>query len=205
MSKRLVIIGAGGHAKVVANVAELNGYTDIVFLCEDPDLKEFIGYPVVGNSSNYDGYEDWDFIIAIGNCEDRERIYNNLETKGLNIVTLIHPSAVIADSVKIGKGTVVMVGAIINPYSEIGNGCIINTAATIDHDNIISDFTHISVGAHLGGTVNVGKCTWVGIGAIVSNNKNICGKCIVGAGAVVTKDITECGTYLGIPARKAEK
>lgn len=205
MNKKLVIVGAGGHAKVVADVAKLNGYTEIVFLCDNPDLKTFIGYPVVGRSDQFAGYEDWDFIIAIGNCQDRERIYHSLDSKGYNIITLYHPSAIVAEDAEIGKGTVVLVGSIINPGSVIGKGCIINTAATIDHDNIVSDFAHISVGAHLGGTVNVGKCSWVGIGAVVSNNKSICENCIIGAGAVVTKDLCESGTYLGIPARKVER
>ncbi|MBO5019845.1 MAG: acetyltransferase [Clostridia bacterium] len=205
MNKKIVIVGAGGHAKVVADVAKLNGYTDIVFLCDDPDVKSFVGYPVVGQSDRFSGYEEWDFIIAIGDFVDRERIYRNFEKNGLKIVTLVHPSAIIAENVKIGKGTVVMAGAIINPGSVIGNGCIINTAATVDHDNIVSDFAHISVGAHLGGTVKVGRCTWVGIGAVVSNNKSICENIIIGAGAVVTKDLCESGTYLGIPARKVDK
>ena len=204
MNKRLVIAGAGGHAKVVVCIAKLNGYTDFVFLCDDESIKSCMGYPVVGKTNDFSSYKDWDFIVAIGNCEARQRIQENFLKEGVNVVSIIHPSAIIAEGVKIGIGTVIAAGAILGPDCEIGEGCIINTAATVDHDNFIADFAHVSVGVHLGGTVNVGRYTWVGIGSIVSNNKDICENCIIGAGAVVTKNISESGTYLGIPARKVE-
>lgn len=201
----LIIIGASGHGKVVADIALRCGYKEILFLDDDVTLNSCMGFPVVGKSSDAEKYKHCDFFVAIGNPKTRERVMEKLQRAQLNFVTLIHPDAVIADSVLIGSGTTVMAGVVVNPDSRIGNGCIVNTGATVDHDNVIEDYAHVSVGAHLAGTVHVGKGTWIGVGAIVSNNVNICGNCMIGAGAVVVKDITISGTYVGIPAKKVEK
>lgn len=198
----LVIVGASGHGKVIADIAEKLGYTDIVFLDDNNAVKNCGKYSVVGASCDAMRYSSFDFIVGIGNAEIRKRIQEELIGKGVHIVTLIHPKTVIAPDVSLGIGTVVMAGAIINPGSTIGNGCIINTGATIDHDNNIADYVHVSVGSHLAGTVSVGTGTWVGAGAIVNNNVSICENCMVGAGAVVVKSITEPDTYIGIPAKK---
>lgn len=195
--KRLVIIGASGHGKVIADIAVRNGYEEIVFLDDDESIKECAGFPVIGKTCearNIDG----DKIVAIGNAKIRERIQSELE----NVVTLIHPVAVISRRVTIGTGSVVMAGAIINTDVVIGKGCIINTGASVDHDCRIGDFAHISVGAHVAGTCEIGKKTWIGAGATVSNNVNICGDCMIGAGTVVIKDIDKSGTYVGVPARE---
>lgn len=202
---RLIIIGASGHGKVVADIATHCGYIDIAFLDDDDTLKSCLGFPVVGKTFNAEKYKDYDFFVAIGNPDTREKVLEKLKGTQLNIVTLIHPDAVIADSVSVGIGTVVMAGAVVNPDSTIGSGCIINTGATVDHDNEIEDYVHVSVGAHLAGTVYIGKGTWIGAGAVVNNNVNICGNCMIGAGAVVVKDIDKPGTYVGVPARKVEK
>lgn len=194
---RLVIVGASGHGKVVADIAILNGYEDIVFLDDDPELTECAGFPVIGRTGEA-GKVEGDKIVAIGNADIRERIQSQLD----NVVTLIHPNAVISRRVKIGTGSVVMAGAIINSDVEIGDGCIINTSASLDHDCHIADYTHIAVATHLAGRVNVGRKTWVGAGAIVINNVNICGGCMIGAGAVVVKSIEEAGTYIGVPAKR---
>ena len=196
---RLIIIGASGHGKVVADIAALNGYKDIVFLDNDPEIKTCAGYPVLGPdtmTSELDG----DVFIAVGNAETRKKLMERDANR--NFPVLIHPSAVIAKSAEVGAGSVAMAGAVINPGSQIGKGCIINTSSSVDHDCVVGDYVHISVGAHLSGTVVVGTGTWIGTGAIVSNNVNICGGCMIGAGAVVIKDITEPGTYVGVPARK---
>ena len=198
----LVIIGAGGHGKVIADIAEKAGYTDIVFLDDNQAVKNCGKYFVVGASGDFMRYSSCDFIVGIGNAQIRKKIQEELIAKGLKIVTLIHPKAVVAPDVSLGVGTVVMAGAIINPGSTVGNGCIINTAATVDHDNIIADYVHVSVGSHIAGTVSIGAGTWIGIGAIVNNNVSICENCVIGAGAVVVKNITESGTYIGVPARK---
>ncbi|MCC8150395.1 MAG: acetyltransferase [Lachnospiraceae bacterium] len=196
---RLLIIGASGHGKVVADIAAHCGYKDIAFLDDDTLIKSCMKYPVVGVLSDAEKYIDADFFVAIGNPNVREKVQEKLA--GMNIVSLVHPDAVIAPDVIIGKGTAVMAGVVINPETSIGDGCIINAGATVDHDNKIENFVHVSVGSHLAGTVTVGRSTWIGAGTVVSNNVNICGGCMVGAGAVVVKDISEPGTYVGVPAK----
>lgn len=194
---KLTIIGASGHGKVVADIARLNGYDAIEFLDDDEKLTTCGEYPVVGRT---DRPVDNDVFVAIGNADIRERL-----SRDRNLVTLIHPKAVIANGVEIGEGTVIMAGVVINSGAKVGCGCIINTASSIDHDCHIGDYVHVSVGSHLCGTVVVGNKTWVGAGATVSNNVNICGSCMIGAGAVVIKDIDEPGTYVGVPAKMSSK
>lgn len=195
--KKLIIIGASGHGKVIADIAVRNGYEDIVFLDDDENAQECAGFPVIGKTLKAKEM-DGDKIVAIGNAKIRERIQEELR----GVITLIHPDAVISRRVEIGEGSVVMAGAVINTDAVIGKGCIINTAASVDHDCILGEYVHVSVGSHLSGTVNVGKGTWIGAGATVSNNVNICGDCMIGAGTVVIKDIEKSGTYVGVPARE---
>lgn len=193
---KLTIVGASGHGKVVADIARLNGYDAVEFLDDDPNLYTCGSYPVVGTT---DRAVDGDVFVAVGNSAIRERL-----SKNRNLITLIHPSAVVAEGVEIGEGTVVMAGAVINSGAKIGRGVIVNTSSSIDHDCVVDDYSHVAVGAHLCGTVKVGKKTWVGAGATVINNVNICGGCMIGAGAVVIKDIEEPGTYVGVPAGKVK-
>lgn len=193
---KLIIIGASGHGKVIADIAVKLGYENIVFLDDDAAIKECAGFPVVGKTDeaiNMDG----DKVVAIGNARTRERISKNIKT-----VSLIHPNASISRRVKIGEGTVVMAGAIINSDTVIGDGCIINTGASVDHDCLIDNYCHVAVGAHIAGTCHVGERTWIGAGATVSNNVNICSGCMVGAGAVVIKNIENAGAYVGVPAKE---
>lgn len=201
---KLLIVGASGHGKVIADIAQKSGYEEIAFLDDNEAVTSCMGYPVIGKAGDASMYSDWDFFVAIGNPQIRKRIQDTLTAFGKNVVTLIHPNAVIGANVEIGTGTVVMAGAVINPDTYIGDGCIINTGATVDHDNRISDFVHVSVGSHLAGTVIIGANTWIGAGAVVSNNITICGDCMIGTGAVVVKDITESGTYIGVPAKKVK-
>lgn len=196
-----MIIGAGGHGKVIADIAACMGYKDIGFLDDTKEKSTCLGYPVMDKIDARKNYvNNTEFFVAIGNAEARKKILENLLNENLSIATLIHPRAVIANSVLIEKGTVVMAGAVINPNSRIGKGCIINTGATVDHDNYLEDYVHVSVGSHLAGNVYVGSETWIGAGAVVSNNINICAKCMIGAGTVVVKNISKSGTYIGVPA-----
>lgn len=201
MEKMLVIIGASGHGKVVADIARKNGYKRIVFLDDNTDIEECGGYAVVGTSGDYINY-DCDMFVAIGNAYIRERIASEIYCAGKNVPVLIHPNAVIGERVNLGYGTVIMAGAVINSDTNLGNGCIVNTCASVDHDCNLGNYVHISVGTHVAGTVNVGNRTWIGIGAVVSNNLCIDNDCMIGAGAVVVKDIVEPGTYVGVPVKR---
>lgn len=196
MSKRLVIIGAGGHGKVIADIALKNGYTDIVFV-DDNSKGECMSFPIVGTTSDVEKLNDGntEFVIGIGNNAVRKAFAEKFD---LNWATLIHPSAQIAVNVSIGKGTVVMAGAVINVCASIGVHCIINTCAVVEHDNVIGDYVHISPGVKLSGTVSVGRATWIGTGASVINNISICDDVIIGVGSVVVRDVDKKGTYYGI-------
>jgi len=185
------MIGASGHGKVCADIAEkMEQWDEIVFADDAPPA--FFPYPVIGGS---DVAWEEDCFIGIGSSAIREKL-----SQGRKLITLIHPKAIIGSRVRIGRGSVVMAGAVVNPDAVIGDGVIINTCASVDHDCVVSDYVHISVGARLCGTVRVGPHTWVGAGATVKNNINICGGCMIGAGAVVVKNIGIQGTYLGVPA-----
>lgn len=201
MSRRLIILGASGHGKVAADIAIRCGYEEILFLDDNPEARECLGWPVVGRVSEAEGYQG-DFFVAIGNPTVRERIQNKLEVQGKNLALLIHPSAILGIGVTIGKGSILMAGVVVNPCAEIGKGCILNTAASVDHDCKVGDYVHVSVGAHIAGTVTIGAKSWIGVGAAVKNNVTIAQDCMIGAGATVVRSITEPGTYIGTPARK---
>lgn len=207
--KGLLIAGASGHGKVLADIAtKSKQYERILFLDDDKNIHEVMSFPVIGTiMPDMDLFVRWfrhsniEIIIAIGDSQIRMKKQEMFEKTGMKIATLIHPSAVIGQNVFIGAGTTVMANAVINSATKIGKGCIINTMASVDHDNLIEDYVHISVGSHLAGTVSVGRHTWIGIGAIVNNNIKICEDCMIGAGAVVVKNISQKGVYVGIPAK----
>ena len=205
MRKKVVIIGAGGHAKVIADIIEKSGDEIVGFLDDNKEIGTTIinEYKVIGDLNNRFTMavtkENLEFIIAIGDNKKREEISHS---PNLKFYTAIHPSAQIGLDVEIQEGTVIMANACINSSAKIGKHCIINTGAIIEHDNIIEDYVHISPNATLGGTVKIGESTHVGIGSIVKNNITICKNCTIGTGAVVIKNILEEGNYVGVPARE---
>ena len=190
--KDIVILGAGGHAHVIADIIKAEGNRVIAFLDDDLSQKDCAG-PI----STFVKFQNCEFVIGIGNTEVRKRI----SKLNLNWHTAVHPTAVISDSSIIGEGTVVMPNVVINARTIIGNHCIINTGSIVEHDNNIGDYTHISVGANLGGTVSIGNSCWIGIGATLKNDINVCDNVILGAGSVVIDNIVNSGTYVGVPAR----
>lgn len=208
MSKeKLIIIGASGHGKVVADIAmKMNQWKEIFFLDDDPDKKEVLGFSVLGKTEDSIQYkEKADFFVAIGNNLIREKIFLKLEREGFSIATLIHPSAVIGLDVLIGEGTAIMPGAVVNAASTIGKGVIVNTSSSIDHDCLINDFVHVSPGVRIAGTVVVGERVWLGINSTVINNITIVSDCIIGAGSLVLNDIAIVGLYYGSPIKKVIK
>ena len=199
MRKKLVILGAGGHGRVCAEIASMTGYEEIIFL-DDGAPSDAI---VSGKISELEKYvADHDVFVAVGNNGVRRALFGRAEAAGADLATLIHPSAVVSPSAVIGRGTVIVAGAVVNCGAKIGDGVIVNTCASVDHDCIIGDFTHIAVGAHVAGISNIGEGCFFGAGSAVIQCVTVCAECVIGAGAAVVGDITERGTYVGVPARR---
>lgn len=196
---RIIIIGAGGHGKVIADLALKNKYTKISFV-DDREKGHCLGFPIIGTLDDLPKLNDnkTDFIIAIGDNLIRKSV---AEKYNFPWITLIHPSAQIASGIRIDVGTVVMAGAIVNSGAVVGKHCIINSGAIIEHDNLIENYVHVSPSATLGGTVHVGNCSHIGLGSGIKNNIEICENCVVGVGAVVVNNLNKQGIYVGIPAK----
>lgn len=201
MNKEVIIIGAGGQGRVLADIVNESG--DIVYGFLDDNAQSDKNVNIVGRVEDCEKYRDKFFIVGIGNNKLRQRIVNQYHF--LNFYTAIHPSAVISRNALIGEGTCVMANAVINTDAEVGKHCIINTHTTIEHDDTVGDFVHVSPGATLCGTVTVGDCVHIGAGATVKNNVRITSESIIGMGAVVLRNIDTKGTYIGIPATIMEK
>ena len=199
----LVILGAGGHGKVVADIAVRTGrYRTISFL-DDAGPGQCMGLPVAHGCEGAFGLAaTHEVFVAIGDSGVRRRLMEALADRGAEIAALVHPDVVVGRGAVIGAGTVVMAGVVLNPDCRIGRGCIVNTCASVDHDCRIGDYVHVSVGARVTGSVTVGAGTWIGAGAVVNNGLRIAGSCTIGSGAVVVDDIEEAGTYVGVPARR---
>lgn len=199
MNKTLVMLGAGGHAKVCYDIAQkMNKWNEIIVLDDNPKNDYF---KISGQLNDIRQYPSADFFVAIGDNKIRTKITEELFKLNMKIITLIHPKAVIGSNVKIEAGTVIMAGVVINSATEIGKGCIINTSSSVDHDNKIGDFVHISPGVNLAGFVNIGSKTWIGIGSIVKNNVNIGDNIIIGSASLVLNDLYEEKIYFGVPVK----
>lgn len=196
---KLLVIGAGGHAKVVVDCIEEENKYQITTILDDAPPAYFIGqYQVELRELNYE-YQSLNAIIAIGNPIHRKKIANQLKS---NFVMTIHPSAVVSKHAKIGESCQVFATAVINAAATIGKHCIINTGAIIEHDCVLEDFVHVAPNATLGGGVRVGESSHIGMGASILQNITIGKNVTIGAGAVVTKDIPDNCTAVGIPAKQ---
>ena len=189
------LIGAGGHAKVVADILIECGRPPVAFLDDAPTHDRILGITVIkGLELPEPGSA---VIVAVGDNWTREQLARRYALFDV----AIHPSARVSRDAEIGPGTVVMAGAVINAGSRVASHCIINTSATVDHDCLISDFAHIAPGATLGGGVRVGVGSMVGLGANVSHGRAIGEHTIVGAGSTVVHDLPPCVVAVGSPAR----
>lgn len=203
MSK-CAILGASGHGKVIAEIAELNGYDSICFFDDRwPEVSHVAHWRVIGTAEHLlESHSCFDaVVIAIGHNPTRIKKQSLLSQKGAHFPIFVHPTAVVSKLSQVGEGTVVMAGAVINPFSNIGPSCIINTSATVDHDCVLAEGVHISPGANLAGGVQVGVGSWVGIGASVKQLINIGNYAVIAAGAAVTRDVLDEQIVAGVPAR----
>lgn len=195
MRKEVIVIGASGHGRVIADIIKRSGDKVFGFLDDDTSKQG-----VLGTVDGCEKYKDKYFIIGIGNNAIRRKIaekYPNLQ-----YYTAIHPTAVIAETVSVGNGTAVMANAVVNANAQIGDHCILNTSCVVEHDNNIADYVHISPGAVLCGTVSVGENTHIGANAVIKNNLTISHDVQIGCGGVVVKDIDKAGVYVGIPVKE---
>ena len=205
--EKLVVFGAGGHAKVVIDIIEQQGSYEIAGLLDD-DLKHqgqrFFGYPVLGTRADLPRLISAQLrhaIVAIGDNADRAAVATHLDQLGWSLVSAVHPRASIGRGVNIGPGTVVMAGCVVNADAYLGAQVIVNTGATVDHDCRIEDGVHIAPGCHLCGNVGVGQGSLLGAGATVTPGVRIGNKAIVGAGSTVIHDVADETRVSGSPAR----
>ncbi|MGO2275494.1 acetyltransferase [Pseudoalteromonas nigrifaciens] len=206
MTKMLAIVGASGHGKVIADIAEQLGYTVNFYDDAYPSKAYIAHWPIHGTCAGLIALKNTnttlsnDVVVAIGNNEIRKQKIQLLQQNSFNIITLTHPTAVISPYAAIASGTVVFAGAVINAFAKVGVGCIINTAAVVEHDCNIDDFAHICPNVALAGGVSVGNKSWVGIGSQVKQLITIGDNCFIGAGSTVVKNIPDNITAFGSPA-----
>ncbi|HKP93280.1 MAG TPA: acetyltransferase [Chthoniobacterales bacterium] len=198
--KRVAIIGAGGHAKVVISTLRAAGFQVTLVVDDDPAKHgaALLGIPVIGPTSalaqgDFDGC-----VIAVGQNRTRRSIASKLRESW---ITAIHPEAIIDDSVTVAVGTVIFAGAVIQPDTVVGEHAIVNTGATIDHDCVIGDFAHIAPGVQLAGDVQVGAGTLLGIGTVAIPGIRIGKDATVGAGSVLVRDVPDGAIVYGNPGK----
>lgn len=201
MNKNLLILGAGGHAKVVIETARRCGYEPTAVFDDDESLigTEVSGVPVKNTINSLHADISEPAIIAIGSNRVRKLIAEKF-TK-MNWVTLLHPNAYICSSATIGAGSLVCAGVVIQPDAAIGNHVIINTGANVDHDCFVADYCHICPGVNLAGGVQIKEGTMVGIGASIIPLIEVGQWSVIGAGATVIKNIPTRVTAVGTPAK----
>jgi sugar O-acyltransferase (sialic acid O-acetyltransferase NeuD family) len=206
--ENIVIWGASGHALVVADIIRSRGEYQIIGFLDSVNPQRrgtaFCGSRVLGGEEQLDILRNQgvrQLVFGFGDCKARLTLMELAKGKGFQLVSAIHPNAVIASDVILKPGTVVAACAVINPGSQVGENAIINTSASIDHECQIGDGAHICPGVHLGGRVIIGRGTWIGIGACVSDHINIGNGSLIGAGSVVLDDIPDHVVAYGNPAK----
>lgn len=194
--RKIVVLGAGGHAKSVIDTIEAQGKYEIVGIVDKSRQRNSCKkYKVIGDDDDLQdiyisGIQSAFIAVGfLGKSNLRERLYDKLISIGYEIPTIVDNTAKIAKEVFIGEGSYIGKGSVINTDSYIGKMCIVNTGAIIEHGSRINDYTHVAVGAVLCGGVCIGKMSLIGANATVIQNLKIGNKCIVGAGTVITKDM----------------
>ncbi len=206
-TRSLAILGAGGHARVVADCAEQAGWSGIVFF-DGSDLPPPPGpWPLVGAPADlmarlaeFDGV-----IVGIGDNAERLDRHRRLSEAGARMVGLIHPRANVSPHAQVGEGSVVLAGACVGVGARLGQAVIVNTNATIEHDDDLADGVHVSSGAVLAGGVRVGERGWIGAGAVVRPGVVLGRDVRVGAGAAVVAPVADGLTVVGVPARRLDR
>lgn len=195
--KIIAVYGASGHGKVVADIAMNNGYDEVIFI-DDGDNAYL-------NFQEYIKLYNYPIALGIGNNSIRKQVYEKIKAENLEVKTLVHENAVVAEGVILKEGAVIMAGVVVNIDSSIGIGSILNTGSVVDHDCNIGDFVHIAPNSALAGDVSVSDMVLVGIGSSIIQGKSIGQNSVVGAGSVVISDIRDHVIACGVPAKVLAK
>lgn len=206
--KKIVLIGGGGHCKVVISILKKLKNFEIAGIVDNYKSESFIsGIKIIGTDDDLkDIYKSGTYyaLITVGSIKDnikRYRLFNMAKEIGYKFPVMISPEAIVAKSIRIDEGTVVMPGCIINIDSSIGKNCIINTGTIVEHDCKIGDNCHVAPGVHISGSVNIGELSFIGIGTTIIQGIIIGKNVTVGAGSVVIKDIPDNVIAVGTPAK----
>jgi acetyltransferase EpsM len=202
----IVLIGAGGHSKVIKDIIHARIDTQLVALLDDkyPELRlegDVHTGPISSAQALLKGNDELKFIVAIGDNEIRRSVVTRLSLTSEHYVSLIHESAIISPSATIGRGTVVMAKAVIHAAAKVGHHAVVNTGAIIEHDTILGDYVHAAPNVTLTGAVQAAEGAMIGAGATVIPGKTIGKWATIGAGAIVISDIPANSTAVGTPAR----
>ena len=198
--KEVYLIGAGGHARSLLNLLELNLYS-VRGIFDDyyKESEEVNGYPLLGKLS--DIQTDYRLVIARGECQKRSELYQQYQIQLIK-ENLIHPQALIEKRMMIGNDNQIFAKVYINTNVVLGNNNLLNSGCILEHEVVVGNHNHISVGAILCGRSRIGDCCFIGAGAVIIDKVNICNSVVVGANSTVVEDIKEPGVYVGCPARK---
>lgn len=204
----VIVLGAGGHAKVVIDTLLASGATILGITDRDPKThgESILGIPVLGGDDTLSGHPVGSIVLAngigsTGKITTRRRTFESFKEKGYEFLTVIHPSAILAGDVTLGEGAQVMAGAVLQPGVRIGRNAIVNTRASVDHDCVIGEHTHIAPGATLSGGIKTGEAVHIGAGATVIQGLQIGAGSVAAAGSVVLEDIPAGATVAGAPAK----
>lgn len=209
---QLVLLGAGGHARVLIEALRRSGVAVSGFITDEIEtcLGNMAGVPRLGSDAELmtrppDGVLLINGVGTVGDPRRRRAVFEKFHAAGFAFSTVIHPSAVVAADTVIGEGAQIMAGAFVQPGVRIGTNAIINTGAIVDHDTVVGNHVHIAPGACLSGDVVVGASTHIGAGATVIQGIHIGPDALVAAGSVVVEDITEGAFVMGVPARAKQR
>jgi sugar O-acyltransferase (sialic acid O-acetyltransferase NeuD family) len=201
----VLVIGAGGHARVLLDAAELCGLRilGIIDVRYSGQEESILGYSVLGGLELLPRYgtTGTKVVFALGTGREREQFEQAARIAGLEPLTLVHPKACVSPHCTLAAGAFIAAGAVICAAAQIGRQTIVNTSAVVDHETIVGEFSHVAVGANLAGRVQIGKRTLIGIGTVVLPGVSVGDDAVVGAGAVVVKDVPAGVTVVGVPAR----
>jgi sugar O-acyltransferase (sialic acid O-acetyltransferase NeuD family) len=205
---RIVVIGGGGHAKVLISVLKRSGH-DVAGYTDREDRGLILGVPYLGDDRVLDRFvkqhPGCGAIIGMGKTDAsdlRLRLQDEVGALGFGFPAIYSPRAVVNEAVTLGAGTAVFDGVVVNSGTTVGRACILNTSSIVEHDCRIGDNVHIAPGATLSGGVSIGDHCMVGVGASIVQAVSVCMGCLIGAGSTVVEDLTERGTYAGNPARR---